>query len=179
MKWKYLICLLLPIHLMAQSAVEPPLAEQFDEVTLDWLEASSMLSSYAGINAYCTSPATRKIVDNLMKTIHAYDSLIMTKLKEDKMARLDWHRREQRKALNDIEKLESEYSLAQFHDHMRESCAFRYEIEKNAEELKNGVGFESYDGKVIVLETEMRRYLKKIDKLMVRIDENIHILDLD
>ena len=40
-------------------------------------------------------------------------------------------------------------------DHMRESCIMRNEIEANEKKLRGGMGMESYDGKVLILETEM------------------------
>jgi len=161
----------------AQSDVEVPVRDQFDEVTMDWLSTSSTLSTYAGITSYCRNPEFRASVDQLLVTIHHYDSLLLDKLEEDNIV-IAVHKREQKKAQHDIQELEEAYSMRAFHRIMKDACAFRYEIEKN-KELLDGVGFDSYDGKVLVLEADVSRYLKKIDKLMVRLDENIHVLELE
>lgn len=56
---------------------------------------------------------------------------------------------------------------------------FRKEITSNKENLKKGSGDESYDTKVLVLKTGQIRYFKKIDKLVLKIDEHLYVLDID
>jgi len=162
----------------AQSAVEAPLKDQFDYISLDWLEKSERLKTYAGIDEYCQSTTFRSTVNNLLDEIHAYDSMIIAKL-NDPTSYLDYNTKEERKTLSDIESLESEFGTDAFIDKMRESCVFRNEIERNADNLRNGVGYESYDAKVMVLETDVSRYLKKIDKLILKVDDHLHVLDVN
>lgn len=162
----------------SQSAIEPPLEDQFDVVTNDWLDKSELLKNYVGINEYCQNPAFRKSVDRLLVTIHTYDSLIISKM-EDPTTYFSWDTKEEKKTLKDVHAFEDEYGMETFVNHMKEACLMRNEIEANEENLRRGVGMESYDGKVLILETEMSKYLKKIDKLIVKIDEHLHVLHID
>ncbi len=174
----YTTLFLISSMLCAQSAVELPLEDQFDEITQNWVTKSEYLKTYQGLNEYCRNPDFRKSVDEILKEIHAYDSLILSKL-NDPTSYLSWNKKASKKTFSDIEDLEHEFSLAHFIDKMRSSCEFRNEIEANADELKSGVGYESYDSKVYLLETELTKYLHKIDKLIVRVDDNLHVLHLD
>ena len=162
----------------SQSAVEVPIKEQFDYITLDWIGKSERLKTYAGINEYCQNPAFRETVNDLLNEIHAYDSMIIAKL-SDPTSYLNFNAKEERKTLSDIQSLESVYGTATFIDKMRESCVFRNEIEEDADDLRNGVGYESYDAKVLLLETDVTRYLKKIDKLILKVDDHLHVLDVN
>lgn len=162
----------------AQSKVELPLEDQFDVVTNEWLEKSSLLKNYDGINEYCQNPTFRKSTDRLLKAIHAYDSLIIAKM-EDPTSYFSWDSKEEKKTLKDVHELEDEYGMEEFIDHMREACLMRNEIQSNEANLRKGMGMESYDGKVLILETEMTKYLKKIDKLIVKIDEHLHVLHIE
>jgi len=45
--------------------------------------------------------------------------------------------------------------------------------------LEKGVGYESYDAKILLLETEAGRYLKKLDKLVLKVDDHLHVLDIN
>ncbi len=163
---------------LAQSEIEAPLEDQFDVVTNEWLEKSELLKNYVGINEYCQNPTFRKSVDRLLVEIHSFDSLIIAKL-EDPSAYFSWDTKEEKKTLKDVHEMEAEYGMEAFVDHMREACYMRNEIESNEENLRKGMGMESYDGKILILETEVSKYLKKIDKLIVKIDEHLHVLHID
>ena len=178
---KYLIAsLLVTTSLLsaAQSEIELPLEDQFDIVTKDWMDKSGFLKNYVGVNEYCQNPAFRKSVDRLLTTIHEYDSLIIAKM-EDPTAYFSWDSKEEKKTLKDVHMLEEEYGMASFVEHMREACLMRNEIEANEENLRRGMGMESYDGKVLIVETEISKYLKKIDKLVLKIDEHLHVLHIE
>ena len=163
--------------LIAQSAIEAPIEEQFDVVTEDWLVKSEFLRTYEGINEYCQNPTFRKSVDRLLVEVHQYDSIIIATL-DDPTSYLGWKMKEEKKTRSDIEDFEKEYSLEAFIEEMRSACVFRNEIEANAENLRNGVGYESYDAKVLLVETEVTKYLNRVDRLIVRIDDHLHALDL-
>lgn len=173
-----LILLFTCISSFSQAGSEIPIKEQFDYVALNWLGESESLKSYAGIDKYCQSPEYRASVNSLLDEIHGFDSLILSKL-SDPTSYLNFNAKEERKTFSDIKSMESEYGTKNFVKKMRESCAFRNEIEANADDLKNGVGYESYDAKVMLLETDMVRYLKKVDKLILKIDDHLHVLDVN
>lgn len=162
----------------SQSEVELPIEEQFDVLAIEWLDKSKFLKTYLGVNEYCQNPVFRKSIDGTLSTIHSYDSLILTKM-NNPAAYFSWNKKEEKKTLSDVGAFELEYGMNAFVEHMRESCVFRNEIEANAKNLKRGMGYESYDSKVLLLETDMTRYLNRIDKLVLRIDDHLHVLHID
>jgi len=173
-----LLAFVLPFSLAAQYGDELPIDDQFDLLAGEWLQKSEILHTYAGVNEYCQNPSFRAETDQILKEIHHYDSLIIKKL-SDPTSYFAYNAKEEKKTLKDIIELESEFSFDNFLNQMRSSCEFRNEIESNAKTLKNGNGFESYDGKILVLETEIAKYLNKIDRLVLRVDNHIHVLEVE
>ncbi len=166
-------CLVLMIPALAQDRQE--MEEEFDDIVEEWLTSSELLSAYDGVNEYCQNPQFRQSVNNVLDDMHHYDSLIMLKM-NDPLAASSMDYKEQRKTLKDIYKMEFEYGTKGFVGQMREACLFRNEIEDNADRLRNGMGPESYDAKVLLLETQVQRYLNHIDKLAVKINDHLHYL---
>ncbi|MEM8939198.1 MAG: hypothetical protein AAGC64_07615 [Bacteroidota bacterium] len=168
----------IPYLSFSQPATELPMADQFDVVAIEWIEKTKFLKTYLGVNEYCQNPTFRELVDGLLSSIHIYDSLIISRL-DDPTSYLNWNTKEEKKARSDIESFENEYHLEDFIEEMRDACLFRNEIEANADNLKNGVGYESYDAKVLILETEVSKYLNRIDRLVLKIDDHLHKLKID
>lgn len=172
-----LVCLI-PIHIFGQNQDKYRLLEdRFDEIAGVWLEKSGQLKTYQGVNEYCLSPEFRKSVDETLRLIHHFDSLILKKL-NDPIESSGNNMKEEKKTIKNLEKLESDYSIINFIDQMKSSCLFRNDIEGNADRIKNSIAEESYDGKILILENELRNYLLRIDKLVLRIDDNLHLLHL-
>ena len=163
----------LSVSVLAQSNLT--LEEEYDLLTSDWLIRSEVLREYQGITEYCTNVNFRESVNNVLNAIHHYDSLVLDAL-ESPTELLYSDNKMRQKTLKDIHKFEIQYSARAFIDEMRDDCSFRNEIEANADELRNGVGLESYDGKVVILETKVQKYLNHVDKLVKRIDQHIHLL---
>ena len=160
----------------AAKAQNPEVIEdEFEDLTAQWLEQSDILHQYEGVDSYCQEPEFRNSVNTVLDAVHHYDSLIMQKLNDPVLA-LSVDYKEQKKTIKDIAKLELEYSTQDFIEHMREACVFRNEIEADAENLKKNSGAESYDAKVLVLETETQRYLNHIDKLVTKVEDHLHYL---
>lgn len=173
-----LVIILFVTYLSSFGQSEAPIEDQFDKVTIQWLDKSKFLKTFEGINEYCQNPTFRNSVDKLLATIHSYDSLVISKM-EDPLDYFNWDSKEEHKTLRDVYAFEEEYGMPAFIEHMRETCTYRNEIVNNEQNLRRGVGMESYDGKVLIIETEMTKYLKKIDKLMIRIDDHLHVLHID
>ena len=114
----------------------------------------------------------------MLEALHHYDSIVMDRMSDPQFI-VTHDAKEQRKTLKDINKLESEYGMKSFIDHMRVACVDRTDIEKNKEKLKNGIGTETYDGKILILETEQHRYLNHIDRLVERISDHLHVLHIE
>lgn len=168
----------LTISFSASAQSNSLIEDEFEIIASDWLNKSEDLKFYEGVNQYCLDPNYRQSMNGLLRNIHYYDSLVLDKL-SDPGVYLVLDQKEQKKTLKDIYEMEEEFSVAGFVEQMKSSCTFRNEIEANAENLRNGVGVESYDGKVLVLETEMQRYINKVDRLVVRIDDHLHLLHIE
>lgn len=174
--------LLLPVFFLISLATygqsNTTITDEFDLMVSDWLLRSEALRTYEGINEYCVNERFRNSVNTVLNSIHHYDSLIMQQLADPTVIGYNSHKNQQ-KTLKDIYKFELKYDAKGFIDEMRGDCRFRNEIELHASELRNGVGLESYDSKVLLLETRMQKYLKEVDKLVVKIDDHLHLLHLE
>lgn len=152
--------------------------DEFDLILEDWFERSETLRSYEGVGNYCANKRYRESVNLMLEALHHYDSIVIDRL-HDPSFMVTHDSKEQKKTLKDINKLESEYGMKDFIDHMRTACKDRAAIEKDREKLKNGLGAETYDGKILVLETDQHRYLNHIDKLVDRISDHLHVLHIE
>lgn len=163
----------------AFSQVENELIEdKFDEIAGEWLEKSGQLKTYQGVNEYCLSPEYRKSVNETLRLVHHYDSLILKDIK-DPTTYMSSNAKEEKKTLKHLQELEDAYSVENFIEQMRSTCLFRNDIERESDKIKNSVAEESYDGKILILETELRNYLVKIDRLVLRIDDHLHLLHIN
>lgn len=152
--------------------------DQFDLVASNWLEKSAPLKTYSGVQEYCSNSEYRTSVDKTLKEIHHYDSLILISL-EDPASYLGSNEKEGKKTLKDIQEMEEEYSVVNFIKSMKETCAYRKKLEGNSDKLRRATGDQSYDGQVLLVEAELRKYLNKIDRLTLRIDDHLHVLHIN
>jgi hypothetical protein len=152
--------------------------DQFDLVASNWLEKSAPLKTYSGVKEYCINLEYRTSVDQTLKEIHNYDSLILTSL-EDPASYLGSNEKEGKKTLKDIQEMEEEYSVVNFINSMKETCAYRKKLERKSDDLRRATGDQSYDGQVLLVEAELRKYLNKIDRLTLRIDDHLHVLHIN
>lgn len=154
------------------------LEEEFDLVLEDWFERSETLRSYVGVEAYCTNKRYRESVNLMLEALHHYDSIVIDRITDPLFIAMN-DSKEQRKTLKDIHKMESEYGMKDFIGHMRTTCKDRTAIETDKEKLRNGMGLETYDGQILLLETDQHRYLNHIDKLVDRISDHLHVLHIE
>lgn len=157
----------------AQSYVTIDIEEEYDFLTTQWLKVSDDLSHYGGLSAFCTSSEYRTYTLELLELLHHYDSVVLDMLKSPTND-LDISSKEFKKTMKDIAKFEQEYDVRGFISFLRESCVTRNELERDKQDLKKEVGMYSYDGQVMMLETDLQKFMKKIDKRIVAINEHVH-----
>lgn len=162
----------------SQTYVAVNVEEEYDFLTNHWLKMSADISHYYGLSAFCTNSEYRTYTIEVLKLLHHYDSLVLDLLK-DPTAAIDISSHEYKKTMKDIEKFEGDYDLKEFIAFLRESCITRNELERDKENLKNEVGMYSYDGQVMMLETEVNKFLNKIDKRILSINKHIHHIHPD
>jgi hypothetical protein len=147
--------------------------EKVDRITYDWDLEADKLASYDGLGAICTDNEYRTKILNLMSDIHHYDTIlfgILTKLSK----RSDDH--EIKKSLKDIARFEEKYNPKNFALFMNQECQAFKDLEKNAADLRNEVGQNSYSGQVYILETELAKYVRHVTASVDRIRQHVHHL---
>ena len=158
---------------LAQDETDGRLDEKIDKLTYAWDLEADKLSSYDGLANLCADQNYRKEIFDLLKEIHHYDTVLY-----DVLLKLS-HRskdKEINKTLKEIKKFEEDYDMQSFIHYMREECVTLLEIEKNAEDTRNDVGYSSYSSQVYLLETELVRYVKHITKRVDKIRDHVHHL---
>ncbi|WP_424963407.1 hypothetical protein [Ekhidna sp.] len=157
----------------AQSYVTIDIEEEYDFLTTQWLNVSDDLSHYGGLSAFCTSEEYRSYTMEILDLLHHYDSIVLDMLRNPTVD-LDISSKEYKKTMKDIAKFEEDYDVKGFISFLRESCITRNDLERNKEDLKNEVGMYSYDGQIVILETDIQKFMKKIDKRIIAINDHIH-----
>ena len=157
---------------------EQSLEKEFDDLVERWESASGELSTYGGLKSYCTIDTYRANVVGLLGEVHHYDSLVLNII-TDPTERAKMDSKEQAATKKEIEKFESEYSTTNFMIKLKEECKFRREIEHDKKYSKNDIGANSYDGQILLLETDLRKYIKHIASRLEHIDKHVHKLHID
>ena len=160
-------------QVQSQSYVTIDIEEEYEFLTEQWLFVSEDLSHYYGLSAFCTNGEYREFAIEILELLHHYDSVVLDILKNP-TSDIDISSKEYRKTMDDIASFEGDYDVKSFISFLRESCITRNDLERNKEDLKREVGMYSYDGQVMMLETDLRKFMKKIDKRIVSINEHIH-----
>ena len=152
---------------------EGRLDDKIDELTYRWDLEADKLSSYEGLTNLCADDSYRHRIFSLLRDIHHYDTIlydVLTDLSKKK------HSKEVNKTLRDIKKFEEEYDMRSFIHFMSEECKAMIDIEKNAENTRNEVGYTSYSSQVYLLETELYKYVKHVTHRVDKIREHVHHL---
>lgn len=153
----------------AQMSIE----EEYDLLTSEWLLVSEELKTYGGLSQFCTDADYRDQTLHVLNLLHHYDSLLLNLLM-DPTAGLDISHKEYKNALADLHEIEDKYDPKTFMAFLRESCITRNELERDKENLMKASGMYSYDGQLLMLETQQRKFLKQIDKRVTLMDEHVH-----
>ncbi len=171
--------------LICFSIVSPGFAQEdgktlgkiIDDLTYKWDDEAKGLNNYEGLAKFCINEEYRLGIINLLKDIHHYDSVLYDRL--IKVTRTGKSNHEIKKTIDEIEKFEEGYDMRSFIHFLHTECSARKEIEHNAEDLKDEIGFYSYDGQIYVLENELSRYVNHITKRVDHIREHVHHLHIE
>lgn len=170
--------LLISTTASAQHVASTSIEEEYDYLTAKWLEASLDLKEYSGLTTFCKDASYKEQTIGLLETLHHYDSLVLDIINDPANIGSISHK-EYKKTFKDIEKFETNYGIKEFISLLNESCATRRDLERNKKDLSKESGMYSYDGQLLVLETQLRKFLKHIDKKVVAIDEHLHLIHPD
>lgn len=172
-----LICLVAG-SCLGQDDVEAQasLTKIIDDITFSWDIKADELNDYGGFSQFCLDADYRNEVLTLLRDIHHYDSVLYDRL--SKAARFS-HNHELKKTIQDIEEFEDEYSMRNLVKFLKDECALRKDIEHEADALKNEIGYESYDGKIYLIETQLNKFMKHITKRVDKIRDHVHHLNIN
>ena len=149
------------------------LDDKIDELTYNWDLEADKLSSYEGLVNLCSDKNYRGEIFQLLKDIHHYDTILYNVLTDLSRRSKD---KEIDRTLKDIRKFEEDYDMQNFIYFMREECKAMVNIERDADNTRNEVGFTSYSGQVYTLETELFKYVQHVTNKVDKIREHVHHL---
>lgn len=171
-----LVNLILVFNSFAQDDEDPKSIEiHFEELYKKWHELEPGLEDYEGFKQYCVNKKYKNTVDDVVRKIHHYDSIILSKANDPAY---EMNSRERAKILKEISKFETKFSTHQFMKTLKRECHERHEIEHDKKISKGEFADASYDGQKIVLETELYRYSRQITKRIDHINNYLHHLNL-
>jgi hypothetical protein len=178
MKARIYIAAIILFHSILTNAQDYTIEDKYDQLTEQWLELSKELKNYEGLAGFCANEEFRNYTISILSEMHHYDSVVMGFLLDPSTEVLIGHH-EYVATLKELEKMEEEGSIKEFMSFLRGSCVVRNDLEKKKDDVKNDVGMYSYDGQIVILETEIHRFLTHIDKRVISIDKHLHKIHPD
>jgi hypothetical protein len=162
---------------MDEGARLPSIPETFDLLTSRWLSLSEQITTYEGLGQFCDDVTFRTRTIETLNFIHHYDSVVMNMLL-DPTQTANLSHKQFKKSLNELQKFEEKYSSANFLRHLKHNCGMYRDLEREKKSLKGNSGMYSYDGQVLLIESDIQKYIKHIDKRIQSIDEHVRLLDI-
>ena len=130
------------------------------------------MKNYQGIQEFCLNSSYQEETVNLLDEIHHWDTTLYFIVQEKFDASQD---REAKATLEDIEKLETEYSTVNFKTFIQNEC----DQLKIIEESFDGETVKKYEKDIRAFERELVKYVNSITYRIDIIDEHVHHLKLD
>lgn len=164
------LCLLLLAGLTAKAQDETEnIVQIIDELTLQWDGGAEKLATYDGLREYCRNKVYREKTRKLLDRIHHYDTVLYQIVTKKYSVDSD---PEAKATIDDIEKLETDYTTKSFLIFLREECQEFNTVENNLGRSKG----KEYEKEVAHIEKELGKYIKAITKQVDTIDDHVHHL---
>ncbi len=163
-----LICFLFGNASFGQKSIVPI----FDKLTVRWDETALKMKNYQGIQEFCLTPDFQRNTIDLLDQIHKWDTTLYFTVVEKFDATKD---EEARSILEDIEKLEIEYSTLNFKQFIQDECIQLKVIEEHFDSRN----VKKYEKDIRLFEKELVKYINSITYRIDLIDEHAHHLKLD
>lgn len=173
------LTLILAIDLRAQVEGEDEdfdsIVQHFDELDEEWHGIEPTLDNYEGIHTYCSQRDYKAKVLGILGKLHHYDTVIVNKM-NDPLYTVD--PKERNKILKQIRKFEEDYSIPKFIKKLDQECHERHDVEHDKKYSKNDFADRSYDGQKLIIELEIKKYMKHITNKIDWIDKYLHHLHI-
>ncbi|MEO9484840.1 MAG: hypothetical protein ABJG47_15380 [Ekhidna sp.] len=164
------LLVVLSISTMAQQ--KDNIVKVIDALTVQWDETAIALKDYQGIQNFCSSEKNRIKTINLLDEIHHWDTTLYFIVEAKYEGTQD---KEAEATLQDIEKLETEYSTVNFKQFILNECDMLKEIDDTFDKKT----LKQYEKDIKKFEKELIQYLNSITYRIDIIDEHIHHLKLE
>ena len=168
---KKVLCLV-GIILIGYSQAQENIVAVIDDLTVKWDQGAINLKTYQGVQEFCLSEKYKKTTMDLLDEIHHWDTTLYFIVKN----KFDENKDKEAKAtLEDIERLEEEYSTVNFKLFIQEECTQL----KVIEESFDNATVKQYESDIKKFEKELIKYVNNITYRIDIIDEHIHHLNFD
>lgn len=169
---RMLITLYVLTTCIASAQENSNIVEVIDQLTINWDQGAINLRTYQGIQEFCLHEGYRKATVELLDEIHHWDTLLYHIVQKKFDRNKD---KEAAKTLEDIEKLESEYSTLNFKNFIQDECKNLKTIEDSFDQ--NAI--KKYERDIREFEKELNKYIISITFRIDIVDEHIHHLKFD
>lgn len=159
----------------SQNHAVGSIEKQYEYLTDKWLEISDEIKEYKGLIKYCNDPNYQQNSINVLESLHHYNAVVFEILNDSTTDKYSGQKAF-KNTLKDIDKFESSHKSKKFISFMDDNCDYIQELETNKMKLLKQSQMYSFDGRIFVLETMLYRFMKRIDKKVVSIDDNIHMI---
>lgn len=159
-------------NVFSQKKAEVDIVSVIDDLTVRWDETAIKMKNYQGIQEFCLTEEYRKATINLLDNIHHWDTSLYFIVKEKFDINKD---KEAEATLRDIEKLETEYSTANFKKFITDECDMLKVIHESFDQET----VKQYEKDIRKFEKELVKYLNSITYRIDIIDEHIHHLNFE
>jgi hypothetical protein len=147
--------------------------ENYNRLTNEWLEISGQLKSYKGLSEYCQDAALKSHTGYVLGTIHRYDSVLLAQINDPSS---NLRSKDAGKILKEIEAFERKHSMQDFNAMFVENCADWRKLERTKSRTYSASGVHSYDSQVLNLEMILYRYLNRIDKKLISLEDHLDFI---
>lgn len=152
--------------------------EAYDVLIEEWFKVSDELSSYYGLATFCDNADFRNDVLDVLNYIHHYDSLVLKALMDPTQS-MNVDHKEYKKSMKLLSSFEEEYSSKNFIAHLKSNCGMYRDLEREKDDLKGASGSYSYDGQIILIESDIQKYVKRIDKRVKALTDHVQLLGIE
>ena len=169
-KIAFLLLFVSVFHTFSQESKN--IVKVIDNLTVRWDETAIKLKNYQGIQEFCLTPKFKKETIQLLDKIHHWDTTLYFIVQEKFDTNND---KEAAATLEDIEKLETEYSTENFKMFIQKECDALKVINDSFDQQT----IKKYEKEIKAFEKELVKYINSITYRIDIIDEHVHHLKLD
>ncbi len=145
----------------------------YNRLTNEWLKISGQLKSYEGLSEYCQNADFKSYTGYVLGTIHRYDSVLLAQINHPSS---NLRSKEAQKITKEIAAFERKHSMRDFNNVFAENCTDWRKMESTKSRTYSASGVHSFDSQVLNLEMILYRYLNRIDKKLISLEDHLDFI---